>query len=173
MMLERVVPILASAAVVLAACASEPPSPPEPMEPAETMTMTRDVPPPLPEGRPATVCLATGQEVQIHLSPGGDTLVGPDRVALRELRGLAFAGDYAADEPWFNRGDAIAFDDRRYEKFGTERSMGCDALEIIGAYNGVNLFAEAIAQPPYATIYSPARPGVFQAYRAGVSRVRG
>lgn len=173
MMLKRVVPVLALATLALTACASEPPPPPEPVVQVETVTVTREVPPPLPEGRPATVCLATGQEVQIHISPGGDTLVGPDRVALRDLRGIAFAGNYADDEPWFSRGDAIAFNERRYDKFGTESSMSCDDLEIVGAYNGVNLFAEPMAQAPYETVYVPARPGVFQAYQAGVGRVRG
>lgn len=90
-----------------------------------------------------------------------------------DLRGVAFAGDYAGDEPWFNTDEDIEFADHVYSQFGSETEMDCDDLQIVGAYNGVNLFAESTADTPYEVIYVPVEPGIFQPYEMGVAAVRG
>ena len=52
--------------------------------------------PPLPTGTPTTICLATGESVDVLITKGGATLVGPSRVPLEELRpAVDFAGTYA------------------------------------------------------------------------------
>lgn len=171
MKLNGIAIMVPAVALAVGACAPEPAPPPDPI--VRVDTVIQEVPPPLPEGSPATVCLATGQEVQIYISPGGDTLVGPTRVELDDLRGVAFAGDYAGDEPWFNTDEDIEFADHVYSQFGSDTEMDCDDLQIVGAYNGVNLFAESTADAPYEVIYVPVEPGIFQPYEMGVAAVRG
>lgn len=173
MRLTRVVLILAASGVAVAACGSEPPPEPEPVVRVDTVVVTDTVAPEPPEGRPADLCLATGQNIQIYISPRGDTLVGPNRVALRDLRGVAFAGDYAGDEPWFNQDEDIEFMDQRYGKFGGEQARDCTDVQIVGEHMGVNLFADDDADSPYETIYVPVSPGAFQPYETGVAEVRG
>lgn len=164
------------AASVLAACATTPPPPPEPetIVRVDTVVVTREVEPPLPDGRPATVCLASGQTAEIRISPAGDTLVGPRRVRFAELGpGIGFVGNYAADESWFVDDEPITFERRRFSKFGQPSSRDCGAMKIVGDYRGVNLFTEMTASSPFAAVLVPVSPGVFQAYRADVGRVRG
>ncbi len=177
MSIEKLVPAVALVgAMGAAACASEPPPPPEPVVQVDTVVVTREVevPPPLPEGEPRTVCLASGQAVQIMISPQGDTLVGPQRTAVNELRPvLDFEGNYAEGKAWFVEDEAITFENRRFQKFGTPTSKRCPELKIVGEHMGVNLFADVSATSPFDMVYVPAAPGVFQPYQAQVGRVRG
>ena len=56
-------------ALAVAACggAAEPePMPVDTVVRVDTITITREVPPPLPEGRVSTVCLADGQSAEIR-----------------------------------------------------------------------------------------------------------
>ena len=138
------------------------------------MTVTREVPPPLPQGNPTTVCLANGQSVDIRISAQGDTLVGPQRAKLSDLRAvLDFKGNYAAGTSWFVGDGAIRMGKRQYHKFGTPMTKRCGDLKIVGANNGVNLFADASASSPFDLLYVPVSPGIFQPYQAQVGRVRG
>lgn len=166
------------AALTLAACGGAPPAAePEPLDPVvrvDTITITREVPPPLPDGRAATLCLASGQEAQIRVSPQGDTLVGPRRVRLADLRpAIGFLGDYAADEQWFVADQPITLNRRSFSKFGQPASRQCSAMKIVGDYDGVNLFTETDAAEPFQTVYVPVTPGVFQPYQSQVGQVRG
>lgn len=163
------------AAAVLTACGGGPaPEPPEPVVRVDTVTITREVAPPVPEGRATTLCLASGQNAEIHISPAGDTLVGPRRVPLADLGpAIGFVGDYADDEGWFASDDPVAVGNRSFSRFGPRETRDCTELRIVGDFNGVNIFADTDAAEPFEVLYVPVRPGVFQAYRAQVGRVRG
>lgn len=175
--MNRATFLIPLATLILSACGGGPPPEPPPPDTVirlDTITITREVEPPLPEGRAATLCLANGQSVQIRVSPAGDTLVGPRRVTLTQLGpGIGFVGEYASRADWFVSDDPITFDGRRYSRFGQPASMECSGLKIIGDFNGVNLFAETDAAEPFAEIFVPVEPGLFQPYRAQVGRVRG
>lgn len=164
------------AALAFVACSTTPPPPPVPdtVVRVDTLVVSREVPPPLPEGREARLCLGSGQSIAIHVSPAGDTLIGPRRVTLAELGpGVGFVGSYAAGEAWFVNDAAITFDRRSYSKFGQAVSRECDEIRIVGDHQGVNLFADRTAAAPFETIFVPVRPGVFQLYRTQVGQVRG
>ncbi|MBI4540425.1 MAG: hypothetical protein HY704_13060 [Gemmatimonadetes bacterium] len=145
-----------------------------PAPPPDTVIVTREVTPPLPTGTPASLCLATGEEVQILVTAQSDTLLGPQRVSVRTLRPAAvFAGTYAQGRDWFTRDEQITFERRRYAKFGEAVSLRCSEIVRVGEHQGVPLFARTDAQRPYNTLYVPVRPGVWQAYQTGVGRTRG
>ncbi|MEX2526370.1 MAG: hypothetical protein WEA09_01915 [Gemmatimonadota bacterium] len=142
--------------------------------PPDTVVVEREVAPPLPTGTPATMCLATGENVNVLITAQGDTLVGPQRVSVRQLRpGVVFAGAYAEGRPWFVADEAIPFEDRNYSKSGGEVRLDCANIMRVGEHMGVGLFADARADRPYETLYVPVRPGVWQAYQAGLQRTRG
>lgn len=145
-----------------------------PAPPPDTVIVTREVGPPLPTGTPASLCLATGEEVQVLVTAQNDTLVGPQRVSIRTLRPAAvFAGTYSDGRDWFTKDEQITFERRRYSKFGEQVSLSCSEIVRVGEYQGVPLFARTDAQRPYNTLYVPVRPGVWQAYQTGVRRTRG
>lgn len=167
------IPFFVLSGLSLAGCHGAPPPSPAPAVVYDTVVVAREVSQSQPDGEPVTLCLATGDEVGIFVTTSGDTLVGPRRVPLRELPGVAFAGDYAAREAWFGADAPLTFDGRRYDKFGTERSLDCDEVEAVGVHDGVNLFADVGEAAPYEMLYVPVRPGVFQPYRTDVGAVRG
>jgi len=147
-----------------------------PPPPPDTVVVEREVEvaPPLPTGEPASMCLATGQDVEVLITAQRDTLVGPDRVDISELRpGVVFAGTYAEDRPWFTGDEAITFGERDYQKSGGEVRLRCADIMRVGEYEGVPLFTDRTAEEPYETLYVPVRPGVWQAYEAGLRRTRG
>lgn len=174
--MTRLILALPAATLIGVACAAPPPESPDPetVFVRDTVVVTREVAPPLPEGRPASLCLANGQSVDIRIAPAGDTLVGSRRVRLADLGpGVGFIGDYAADEAWFVNDQPLTFERRQFRKFGQPEARECRAMKIVGDNDGVNLFAEASASSPFRTIYVPVRPGIFQAYQSGVGQVRG
>lgn len=164
-------------AMLLAACGGgPPPAPPVPdtVVVRDTVVVTREVAPPLPEGQQSSICLANGQTVDIHVGAAGDTLIGPRRVRMVDLGpGVGFMGTYAAGEPWFVSDEAITFDQRQFSKFGQPEARDCRSMKIVGDFQGVNVFAEITAAAPFRILYIPVRPGVFQPYQTQVGRVRG
>jgi hypothetical protein len=139
--------------------------PPEPQVRVDTVTVTREVEPPLPEGSLVEVCLSTGVTAQIHVAANGDTLIGEKRVPLRELRpALTFPGVYAADREWLRSGGVVTFDRQRYRRAGVERVRACDELKLVGHHDGVPVFAEVTAPQLLPMIIIPVRPGVYQDY---------
>ena len=167
---------IALAGAALAACGGgEPPPPPEPIVRVDTVVVTREAPPPpLPTGTPATVCLASGQSVDVRITSAGDTLIGARRISMRDLGpSVAFAGSYAAGRDWFVRDQPIRLGDREFQKFGTPSAKACNEIVVVGSHMGVNVFSDAGATSPYSLVYVPVSPGMFQVYRAGVGRVRG
>jgi hypothetical protein len=145
-----------------------------PAPPPDTVRVTREVAPPLPEGTPANICLATGENVQVRVSARGDTLVGPSRVSVASLRpGVVFAGSYAGGAAWFQNDDAITFEKRSYDKAGNEARLDCGQIMRVGEHMGVPLFAMRDADRPFAALYVPVRAGVWQQYQTGLRRTRG
>jgi hypothetical protein len=145
-----------------------------PAPPPDTVRITREVGTPLAEGAPASVCLATGEAVQVRISAQGDTLVGPSRVSIDALRpGVVFAGTYAGAAPWFRNDEAITFEERSYDKSGNESRLDCGQIMRVGEHMGVGLFAMRNADRPFEMVYVAVRPGVWQAYQYGLRRTRG
>jgi len=145
-----------------------------PAPPPDTVRITREVERALPDGTLAMLCLATGENVEVRVTAQGDTLVGPNRASIRTLRpGVVFAGTYAEGRDWFTGGTDITFERTTFSKSGGEVRLDCPQIMRIGEYMGVPLFAMRDAERPYQTIYVPVRPGVWQAYQAGLRRTRG
>ena len=143
-----------------------------PAPPPDTVVVREEAP--LPEGTPSEICLATGENVTIYVTPQGDTLVGPRRVSVGELGpGVAFAGEYASGRDWFVNDEPIPFEDRSYAKSGGEVGLDCANIMRVGEHMGVPLFANTGAQRPFETLYVPVRPGVWQAYQTDLAAVRG
>jgi len=166
----KAAPLLAML-VLAAACSRIRPQPrPEPPPPAprvDTVTIVREVPPPLPQGTPIEICLSTGFPLHAFLTPAGDTLVGPARIAIDSLRpGLDFAGTYALGRAWLTGSRPIVFDRRTYNRIGEPISLRCDDLKAIGQYDGVPVFAMIDAPAPVEFMYVPVRPGLFQVFRS-------
>jgi hypothetical protein len=144
-----------------------------PAPPPDTVVVTREVAPPLPQGTPTQICLATGENVTIYITPQGDTLVGDRRVPVGALGpGVAFAGEYADGAAWYVADEPIQFEDREYLRSGGNVGLDCANIMQVGEYQGVPLFADAGAESPYETLYVPVRPGVWQAYQTDLTAVR-
>lgn len=127
-----------------------------------------------PELSPTRICLATGENVNIFLTPQGDTLVGPQRVSVREVGGqAAFPGTYAQGRGWFENDEPILLEDRSYQKSGAQVGLDCADIVAVADVEGVPVFAARGADVPYEVLYLPVRPGIWQAYRVDLARVRG
>lgn len=138
-----------------------------------------EVEPERPSGEPAVLCLSTGEEIQIEITAQGDTLVGPEKTRVQDLRpGVVFAGTYAEGRAWFDEDEAIEFGDYEdrpleYVKSGGEIGLECPEITRVGEYQGVPVFADVGAEEPYETVYIPVRPGIWQAYETDLAEVRG
>jgi hypothetical protein len=156
-------------ALALSACTYFQKPEPQIITRTDTVTITKEVAPPLPTGDTASICLSTGMTVQVLVNSTGDTLIGDARVKLSEVRSvLSFAGNYAADKSWYGR-DTLRFETRLYRKFGMEKKRACDELKEVGAYQGVPVFAEVEAPGILPAIVLPVRPGKFQTYNAATT----
>lgn len=145
-----------------------------PAPPPDTVVLERTVEPDLPSGMPATICLATGAGVQVMITAQGDTLVGPSRTAISELRpAMDFAGSYADGAAWFTGDEPIELDDREYSKSGEPLRLECADIERVGEHQGVPLFADRSQERPYDIVYVPVMPGLWQGYEHGLQRTRG
>ena len=141
------------------------PQQPAPQVRVDTVTVTKTVEAPLPEGRPVEVCLSNGITAQIHVAANGDTLIGERRVPIKDLRpAVTFAGTYAGSADWYRRGDVVKFDRRDYRRTGVERARVCDELKLVGEHNGVPVFAEVTAPQILPMLIIPVRPGMYQDY---------
>jgi hypothetical protein len=141
-----------------------------PAAPPDTVVVTRVEEPPQPVGTAATLCLATGSQVEVLLTPAGDTLVGRSRTALSELGpAVVLAGVYAENQSWFAAGEPIVFEGRSYVTLGLPAGLNCPDIERVGEYLGVPLFATSAGGTPPETLYVPARPGLWQSY-SGAAR---
>lgn len=145
-----------------------------PAPPPDTVTVEREVAPPLPTGTPSQICLATGQNAEVLVTSQGDTLVGPDRISIGTLRpGVVFAGTYAEGRDWFENDEAITYEEAEYQKSGGELRLDCADIMQVGTHMGVPLFADRDAERPFESLYVPVRPGVWQMYQTGLQQTRG
>lgn len=131
--------------------------------------------PALPTGQATTICLATGEAVQVLITAQNDTLVAASRTSIRVLRqgGAGFAGEYAQGRAWFEQDEALAYDRRSFQKSGGEVRLDCPDIMRVGEYQGVPLFVRRTATAPYRQLFVPVRPGVWQMYEALLRRTRG
>ncbi len=149
--------------LTLSACALL--RPPQTIVQVDTVTVTKEVPPPLPTGDSAEICLATGMPARVLIASNGDTLIGEARVRLRDVRPvLSFSGTYAREQSWYQVSDTLRFEKRPYRRTGAERARACDELKLVGAYAGVSVFAEVTAPNALPMVFLPVRPGIFQMY---------
>src|SRR6266550_2470958 len=93
----------------LPSCTLLHPTPPKPVVQVrvDTVIVTKEVVPPLPQGTATAVCLSTGQTIQIAIAPNGDTLIGEKRLRLLDIPGVAIAGTYAGALSWYSNNEPI------------------------------------------------------------------
>ena len=136
-----------------------------PAAPPDTVVITRVENPPPPAGTAVTLCLATGDGIVVLISAAGDTLVGPSKTPLSELRpAVDLAGVYAANRAWFEAGEPFSVEQRSYSRFGASVRLDCGDIRRVGEHQGVPLFATGTDVTPPRTLYVPVRPSVWQPY---------
>lgn len=136
-----------------------------PAPPPDTVVIERAVEPPASAGAPATLCLSTGENVRVWVTAAGDTLVGPGRISLDALGpAVVLAGGYAQGRDWFDDGETIEFAGRGYRRRGAAVPADCDDIGHVGRHDGVPLFADRAAEPPFDFVYVPIRPGLWARY---------
>ena len=139
-----------------------------PAAPPDTVVVTRIENPPPPAGTPVTLCLSTGDGVEVLLTSAGDTLVGPSRTPLSDLRpAVVLAGVYAENRAWFDDDDDVTFEQRPYGKFGAAVELDCGDIRQVGEHLGVPLFVMDSGGAPPEILYVPVRAGVWQPYSLG------
>ena len=136
-----------------------------PAPPPDTVVVVRQAEPEVPQGTSETLCLATGEGVDIRVTAVGDTLVGPPWLPVRELpRGLVFAGSYAAGHEWFESGGPIRFGGGEYVRTGDPSPLNCSDIVQVGEHERVPLFANRGAEAPFAVLHVPVTPGSWLSY---------
>jgi len=139
-----------------------------PAAPPDTVVVTRIENPPPPGGTPITLCLSTGDRVDVLLTPAGDTLVEPSRTPLSDLRpAVVLAGVYAENRAWFEADGDITFEQRTYGKFGAAVELDCGDIRQVGEHLGVPIFATDPSSASPEILYVPVRAGVWQPYSLG------
>ncbi len=136
---------------------------PEPT-PSDAPATVREISTSEPEGERRTLCLATGRDVEILITPDGDTLVGPERRSVRELGDDAYEGRYATTAAWFLDDEPMEFEGYEYVSFDDEVGLDCSRIVQVGVYDEVPFFAEVDAQEPFETLFVPVSPGSWQGY---------
>lgn len=139
-----------------------------PAAPPDTVVVTRVEAPPLPAGTALTLCLSTGDRVEVLLTSAGDTLVGPSRTPLSALRPtVVLAGVYAENRAWFEADENVTFEQRAYGKSGAVVELDCGGIRLVGDHLGVPLFATDAGGASPEILYVPVRAGVWQPYSLG------
>ena len=139
-----------------------------PAAPPDTVVITRVENPPPPAGTAVTLCLATGDAIAVLVTAVGDTLVGPSRTPMSELRpAVGLAGVYAANRAWFEAGESITVEQRSYGKSAAPVRLDCGDIRRVGEHEGVPLFVTGTDETLPRTLYVPVRPGVWQPYSLG------
>ena len=136
-----------------------------PAAPPDTVVVTRIETRPPPAGTAVTLCLSTGDPIEVLLTLAGDTLVGPSRAPLNQLRpGVVLAGVYATDRAWFEASEPITFEERSFGKTGATIGLECGDIRQVGEHLGVPLFVTDAGGTPPEILFVPVRPGVWQRY---------
>jgi len=136
-----------------------------PAAPPDTVVVTRVESPSPPAGTAVALCLSTGDQIDVLLTAAGDTLVGPSRTSLAELRpAVVLAGVYAANRGWFESDEPITFEERPYSSTGATVGLDCGDIRQVGEHLGVPLFVTVVVGASPEILYVPVRPGVWQRY---------
>jgi hypothetical protein len=136
-----------------------------PAPPPDTVLVTVGAPVQPPSGDDQTLCLSTGEAIEVRVTAVGDTLLAPAYRSLRELgTGVALAGAYAAGTFWYEAGQAIDFEGRAFEKSADTFPLDCSQVLRVGAYQGVPVFSVVSAERPLEVIFVPVRPGLWHRY---------
>jgi hypothetical protein len=145
---------------------------PLPPPPPPAVVVQPDPAPPAPAAEEIQVCVVQNGALA-RVTAARDPVSGDTTV-----NGVPFAQAFpdtglAANAPWYTAGEPIAFDERRFVKFGGERVLEVGQVERAGEFRGVPLFA-----PPGVrtdVVYVPVRQGCeFQPYavEVKVGRIR-
>ena len=141
---------------------------PEPVQlpapPPDTVVIERTTEIPIELSMERTLCLATGEDGTVLVTPEGAELIGLD----------ALGGAYAGEAEWFSNDSEIEHAGNPYEKAGGEVSPNCATITRVGEWMGVPLFAESAAtgEDRLPMVYVPVAPGRWQPYELP-ARVRG
>ena len=120
-------------------------------------------------GTETTVCLSTGQNFPITVTPAADTLVGPTRVPIESLRpGVVFGGTYAGETFWFRSSQRVLFEETEFGRSEDAFPIDCEQILRVGVYEGVPVYADRAAERPLVVIFIPVRPGLWQRYERGL-----
>lgn len=151
--------------MIIAGCAALQPDP-QIITRVDTVTVIKEVAPPIPPGDTLTICLSNGMPAPIVVSAAGDTLI--NGIPLKSVQPiLSFAGDYMEE-----RVDTIRFERRLYRRAGLAQRKMCDELKEVGRYAGIPVFADITAPQTLPTIFLPVRPSLFQPYTTPTPRRR-
>lgn len=124
---------------------------------------------PRPEGREASICLSTGQNVPILITAANDTIVGDAGISMEQARPvLDFAGSYAGDDFWYQDGAVIIFEGGDFAPSEDTFPIDCDQILRVGRYNGVPVFAVLTAARPFDMVFIPVSPGIWRRYERGL-----
>ena len=136
-----------------------------PAAPPDTVVVIRIENAPEPAGTAATLCLSTGDPIDVLLTATGDTLLGPSRAPLSELRpAVVLAGVYAANRVWFESGERITFGQRSFGRTGGAIELSCGDIRQVGEHLGVPFFVAGVGVGSQEILYFPVRPGLWQPY---------
>lgn len=137
-----------------------------PAPPPDTVVVARPLTPEGSVGRPLRLCLATGDDEWVVVTPVGDTLVGPSRLPTWSLPAdRAFPGRYAGEDPSFDPGAPLRTVAGTYLPEGSPTRPACAMLVPWLELGGVPLFRPREVGDPPAVVYLPLTPGVWQRYR--------
>lgn len=122
-------------------------------------------------GEVSTICLSTGQNVPIAVTPVGDTLVGEGAISLEEARPeMTIAGAYAEGAFWYLDDRPISFETYQFGKAEGTFPVDCGQILRVGVHEGVPIFSTISARRPISVLFVPVRPGVWQRYERGLRR---
>lgn len=153
----RSIHVFTSLCPLLAGCAALQPEP-QIITRVDTVTVVKEVAPPIPPGDSLTICLSNGMSAPIVVTAAGDTLI--NGVSLKSVQPvLSFAGSYLEE-----RVDTIRFERRLYRRAGLVQRKQCDELKEVGRYAGIPVFADITAPQALPTIFLPLKPSLFQPY---------
>jgi hypothetical protein len=140
-----------------------------PAPPPDTVIVSLGSTTPPPEGEPVTICLSTGRNASVLVTPQGDTLVGPTLAPISSLRPIVdFVGSYAGGAFWFVNGSQVVFEGATFGQSEDAFPIDCEQILRVGIYEGVPVYADRAAERPLVVLFIPVRPGLWQRYERGL-----
>ena len=122
-----------------------------------------------PAGEDVEICLSTGQNIPLRITPARDTLIAPTFTPLRALRpAMTFAGGYAGGAFWFEGNAVVTFEGADFGKTTDQFPIDCNQIARVGVHQGIPVFAARSADRPFVILFIPVRPGVWARYERGI-----